>query len=173
MPRRDSQRLKGKGVTKRPSRDGVAMEGRTGPPIAKRAKSSGRQTVDRGSSGKDGGQQEEQQPVLQIDEPMMEPDDIGTESMGDHGVTPTPILSVHTNLGANVAESVKQKIIAGQYIDLSLLLQNTSITEGMERKLVINKQGEIVAKSQVHEKIGQMLSLSKRPYTVRPTLTRF
>ena len=48
---------------------------------------------------------------------------------------PIPVPSIHATLGAHVSQSHKNRIINGEYIDLALLLENTTISEKQENKL--------------------------------------
>ena len=48
---------------------------------------------------------------------------------------PNPVPSIHAILGAHASQSHKNRIINGEYIDLALLLENTTISEKQENKL--------------------------------------
>jgi hypothetical protein len=48
-----------------------------------------------------------------------------------------PVPSIHATLGAHVSQTHKNKIINGEYIDLALLLENTTISEKQEKQIVI------------------------------------
>ena len=50
---------------------------------------------------------------------------------------PNPVPSIHATLGAHVSQTHKNKIINGEYIDLALLLENTTISEKQEKQVVI------------------------------------
>ena len=50
---------------------------------------------------------------------------------------PNPVPSIHATLGAHVSQTHKNKIINGEYIDLALLLENTTISEKQEKQIVI------------------------------------
>ena len=47
------------------------------------------------------------------------------------------VPSIHATLGAHVSQTHKNKIINGEYIDLTLLLENTTISEKQEKQIVI------------------------------------
>ena len=51
---------------------------------------------------------------------------------------PNPVPSIHATFGAHVSQTHKNKIINGEYIDLTLLLENTTISEKQEKQIVIN-----------------------------------
>ena len=56
---------------------------------------------------------------------------------------PTPVFSIHNTIAAHVSHVPKQKIISGQYIDLALLLENTTFESTHDQKLVLNN-GELI-----------------------------
>jgi hypothetical protein len=71
-------------------------------------------------------------------------EEVGTSSTVDTGIAqqlvapytlPIPVPSIHATLGAHVSQSHKNRIINGEYIDLALLLENTTISEKQENKL--------------------------------------
>jgi hypothetical protein len=74
-------------------------------------------------------------------------EEVGTSSTVDTGIDqqlvapytlPNPVPSIHATLGAHVSQTHKNKIINGEYIDLALLLENTTISEKQEKQIVIN-----------------------------------
>ncbi|VDI00685.1 Hypothetical predicted protein [Mytilus galloprovincialis] len=56
---------------------------------------------------------------------------------------PIPCITASDDLARNVTVSLRQKIIAGEYIDLALLLVNSQASAGDKQKVVIS-QGEIL-----------------------------
>jgi hypothetical protein len=48
-----------------------------------------------------------------------------------------PVPSIHATLGAHVSQTHKNKIINGEYIDLALLLENTTISAKQDKQVVI------------------------------------
>ncbi|XP_062575027.1 uncharacterized protein LOC134236890 [Saccostrea cucullata] len=57
--------------------------------------------------------------------------------------------SIHSLLASNVSNSLKSKIISSAYIEISLLLDNTSLTESSEKKIFFNEKGELVTREVV------------------------
>ncbi|XP_062617622.1 uncharacterized protein LOC134279286 [Saccostrea cucullata] len=79
-------------------------------------------------------------------------------SLGDNGVldyeAPCMIDSVNTLLSSNVSQNIKDKIVNSKYVDISLLLDNTSMTEAAEKKIYFNEKGELVTKESSKAKIN-------------------
>lgn len=68
--------------------------------------------------------------------------------------TPNVLPKASDQFGANVSQSLKQKIASGEYIDLALLLSNSNSTSSNENQKVAFVQGELVIQSkQSHKKI--------------------
>lgn len=55
---------------------------------------------------------------------------------------PVHVASFNDALGANVSTSIRQKIISGEYIDLSILL-STNLDQDQEQKLLILANGQL------------------------------
>ena len=73
-------------------------------------------------------------------------EEVGIASTVDTGIAqqlvapytlPNPVPSIHATLGAHVSQTHKNKIINGEYIDLALLLENTTISAKQEKQVVI------------------------------------
>ena len=73
-------------------------------------------------------------------------EEVGTASTVDTGIAQqlvalytlsNPVPTIHATLGAYVSQTHKNKIIKGEYIDLALLLENTTISEKQEKQVVI------------------------------------
>ena len=74
--------------------------------------------------------------------------------VGSEMYTPNVLSKASNQLGANVSQSLKQKIASGEYIDLALLLSNSSSTSSNENQKVAFVQGELVIQpKQSHKKI--------------------
>lgn len=69
------------------------------------------------------------------------------------GVESQYVDSIHTLLSSNVSNSLKSKIISSSYIDISLLLDNTSLTESSEKRIFFNDKGELVTREVVRPSI--------------------
>lgn len=71
---------------------------------------------------------------------------------------PLPIESFHSNLSSNVSQNLKAKIISSVYIDLALLLGNTSLHEDAEKQICFNEKGELITKgySKANAKINSI-----------------
>lgn len=69
---------------------------------------------------------------------------------------PGQIPSVHNTVGSHVSASLKEKIMAGQYVDFECLFDpNSNVID--ESKLSINKDGELVLKQAQHkQRIGNV-----------------
>lgn len=65
------------------------------------------------------------------------------------GVENRYVESIYTLLSSNVSNSLKSKIISSSYIDISLLLDNTSLTESSEKRISFNDKGELVTREVV------------------------
>lgn len=63
-----------------------------------------------------------------------------------------PINSIHDMLGGNVSSNIKQKIVAGQFVDLATLLDNSVITHAPEKRIFISN-GELVTREKTLFKI--------------------
>ena len=63
-----------------------------------------------------------------------------------------PVESIRAILGGNVSVANKTKIINGQYIDLSVLLENSSVAESTDKQLVISN-GELITREKTKSKI--------------------
>jgi hypothetical protein len=73
-------------------------------------------------------------------------EEVGIASTVDTGIAqqlvapytlPKPVPSIHATLGAHVSQTHKNKIINGEYIDLALLPENTTISAKQEKQIVI------------------------------------
>ncbi|CAG2208130.1 unnamed protein product [Mytilus edulis] len=57
----------------------------------------------------------------------------GNVTINDYVQVPNRIESVHENLGINVTQSIKEKILKGEFIDLACLLNN-SVNTGSDKQ---------------------------------------
>jgi len=63
------------------------------------------------------------------------------------GIMPTPINSIHNNLGSNVSQQQKDKIINGEYVDLGSLITSSStltISNTQATPVGINNNGQLI-----------------------------
>ena len=63
------------------------------------------------------------------------------------GIMPTPINSIHNNLGSNVSQQQKDKIINGEYVDLGSLIISSStptIYNTQATPVGINNNGQLI-----------------------------
>jgi hypothetical protein len=58
----------------------------------------------------------------------------------DTPTLPNPVPSFHATLCAHVSQTHTNKIINGEYIELALLLENTTISEKQEKR----EKGEVM-----------------------------
>ena len=56
---------------------------------------------------------------------------------------PLALASVHTDIGFNVSQAIKNKIVNGQYIELALLLENQPAVDD-SRRLELSSTGELL-----------------------------
>ncbi|VDI48747.1 Hypothetical predicted protein [Mytilus galloprovincialis] len=67
----------------------------------------------------------------------------GYVTINDYVQVPNRIESVHENLGINVTQSIKEKILKGEFIDLACLLNN-SVNTGSDKQKLTWVQGEFI-----------------------------
>ncbi|VDI41487.1 Hypothetical predicted protein [Mytilus galloprovincialis] len=67
----------------------------------------------------------------------------GNVTNNDYVQIPNRIESVHENLGINVTQSIKEKILKGEFIDLACLLKN-SVNTGSDKQKLTWAQGEFI-----------------------------
>ncbi|VDI62541.1 Hypothetical predicted protein [Mytilus galloprovincialis] len=67
----------------------------------------------------------------------------GNVTNNDYVQIPNRIESVHENLGINVTQSIKEKILKGEFIDLACLLNN-SVNTGSDKQKLTWVQGEFI-----------------------------
>ncbi|CAG2245488.1 unnamed protein product [Mytilus edulis] len=67
----------------------------------------------------------------------------GNVTNNDYVQIPNRIESVHENLGINVTQSIKEKILKGEFIDLACLLNN-SVNTGSDKQKLTWAQGEFI-----------------------------
>ncbi|CAG2240258.1 unnamed protein product [Mytilus edulis] len=67
----------------------------------------------------------------------------GNVTINDYVQVPNRIESVHENLGINVTQSIKEKILKGEFIDLACLLKN-SVNTGSDKQKLTWAQGEFI-----------------------------
>ncbi|CAC5407061.1 unnamed protein product [Mytilus coruscus] len=67
----------------------------------------------------------------------------GNVTNNDYLPDPNRIASVHENLGINVTQSINEKIIKGEHIDLACLLNN-SVNTGSDKQKLKWVQGEFI-----------------------------
>ena len=63
------------------------------------------------------------------------------------------IPSFQSVLGDHVPQSIKDKIISGQYVDLACLLEAPVVPEDLGKHLVLNNSGELVVKPNMKQSI--------------------
>ena len=73
---------------------------------------------------------------------------------------PMPVNTVHLSLSTNVSQNLRNKIISSAYIDLALLLDNSSLQYETEKQIYIGEKGELVAKGFSKAK-GKITTISK------------
>ena len=66
---------------------------------------------------------------------------------------PGMIPSFQSVLGDHVPQSIKVKIISGQYVDLACLLEAPVVPEDLGKHLVLNNSGELVVKPNMKQSI--------------------
>ncbi|VDI69222.1 Hypothetical predicted protein [Mytilus galloprovincialis] len=81
------------------------------------------------------------------------PDSINESQQLNTGITPNilPVYSVNDNLGLNVSQQTQDKIINGEYVDLSILLTNSSTEQSSS--LTLDTNGQLVIQAKPSKKI--------------------
>ncbi|XP_071168809.1 uncharacterized protein LOC143042006 [Mytilus galloprovincialis] len=81
------------------------------------------------------------------------PDSINESQQLNTGITPNilPVYSVNDNLGLNVSQQTQDKIINGEYVDLSILLTNASTEQSSS--LTLDTNGQLVIQAKPSKKI--------------------
>ena len=71
--------------------------------------------------------------------------------MNANNVVPNLLPSVHASIGAHVANTIKEKIALGQYIELEALL-SLQMQDSKDSQISLNDNGELVVKPKSHRK---------------------
>ncbi|XP_063403662.1 uncharacterized protein LOC134687357 [Mytilus trossulus] len=81
------------------------------------------------------------------------PDSINESQQLNTGITPNilPVYSVNDRLGLNVSQQTQDKIINGEYVDLSILLTNSSTEQSIS--LTLDTNGQLVIQAKPSKKI--------------------